>query len=41
MDCLDGHKLVVSFFPADVAEGTVVSGVFGDVGDFMHRMVML
>lgn len=41
MDCLDGHELVVPLFSTDVAEGTVVSGVFSDVGDFMHRMVML
>ena len=38
---LDGHKAVVSFLPADVAEGSVVGDILGDVGDLMYRMVML
>lgn len=37
---LDGHKLVVAFLPADVAEGPVVPGVLGDVADLVDRVVM-
>ena len=38
---LDGHEAVVPFLPADVAEGSVVRDVLGDVGDLMDRMVVL
>lgn len=38
---LDGHKAVVPFLPADVAEGSVVRDVLGDVGDLVDRMVVL
>lgn len=37
---LDGHKLVVSLLPTDVAEGPVVPGVLGDVADLVDRVVM-
>lgn len=37
----DSHKAVVPFLPADVAEGSVVCDVLGNVGDLMDRMVVL
>lgn len=37
----DGHKAVISLFPADVAKGSVVCNVLGDVGDLMDCMVVL
>lgn len=37
---LDGHKLVVTLLPTDVAEGPVVPGVLGDVADLVDRVVM-
>lgn len=37
---LNGHKLVVAFLSADVAEGPVVPGVLGDVADLVDRVVM-
>ena len=38
---LDCHEAVVPFLPADVAEGSVVRDVLGDVGDLVDRMVVL
>lgn len=38
--CLDGHEAVVALLAADVAEGPVVRGVLGDVGDLVDRMVV-
>lgn len=37
---LDGHELVVTLLPADVAEGPVVPGVLGDVADLVDRVVV-
>lgn len=37
----DGHKAVIPLFPADVAKGSVVCDVLGDVGDLMDCMVVL
>lgn len=37
---LDGHELVVTLLPTDVAEGPVVPGVLGDVADLVDRVVM-
>lgn len=37
---LNGHKLVVAFLPAHVAEGAVIPGVLGDVADLVDRVVM-
>ncbi len=39
--CLDGHKAVIPFLPTDIAKGSVVRDVLGDVGDFVDRMVVL
>lgn len=38
---LDSHEAVVPFLPADVAKGSVVRDVLGDVGDLVDRMVVL
>lgn len=41
MACLDGNKFVVAFLSAHVAEGPMVPGVFGNIGDLMDRVVVL
>lgn len=38
---LDSYEAVVPFLPADVAKGSVVRDVLGNVGDLMDRMMML
>lgn len=38
---LDSHEAVIPFLPADVAKGSVVRDVLGDVGDLVDRMVVL
>lgn len=38
---LDSHKAVVPFLPTDVAKGSVVRHVLGNVGDLVDRMVVL
>ena len=38
---LDSHEAVVPFLPADVAKGSVVRDVLGNVGDLVDRMMML
>lgn len=38
---LDGHKAVVPLLPADIAKGSVVRDVLGDVGDLVNCVVVL
>lgn len=38
---LDSHEAVVPFLSADVAKGSVVRDVLGNVGDLVDRMVVL
>ena len=37
---LDGNKAVVSLLPTDVTKGAVVPGIFSNVGDLMHCVLM-
>lgn len=36
----DGHKPVVALLPADIAKGSVVPGVLGNVADLVDWVVM-
>lgn len=38
---LDSHKAVVPFLPTDVAKGSVVRDVLGNVGDLVDCMMVL
>lgn len=37
----DGHKAVIPLLPTDIAKGSVVCDVLGNVGDLMDSVVVL